>query len=199
VAALVIAILAAQSYRQTATWRNGATLFRHALRVHPGNPMAHYQLGRLLLAQGRASEAEPHLENAAQRMPRNHEAVANLGVAALALGRSRQAVAHLERALQLAPDSSETRVQLARAQMALGDLAAAEASLRAVVAREPDLASGQLWLGVVLERSGRPEEAATAYASAERAAERDVAASRGTDPQAVRLLREARARRGTSR
>src|SRR6185295_15049404 len=58
-AALLIAVLATLSWRQTQIWRDTETLWRHALSVAP-SAVAHANLGLVLAQRGQAAAAIPH-------------------------------------------------------------------------------------------------------------------------------------------
>ena len=89
----MILVLVLLSRRQTATWRDSETLFRHALAVQEANAVAHGNLGSWLATQGRADEARRHLERSLEIQPRFNEAHLNLGNLELQQGRSEEALA----------------------------------------------------------------------------------------------------------
>jgi protein O-mannosyl-transferase len=62
VAALVLAVLGAGAWRQSTTWRDTETLWRHALAVDPGNARAHYYLAYWLFLMDRPEEARAEYE-----------------------------------------------------------------------------------------------------------------------------------------
>ena len=64
---------------------------------------ARFFAGSLLLVNGRAAQAVPHLEWVVSREPRNAAALANLGQDYLALGRIREAASRFREALSLDP------------------------------------------------------------------------------------------------
>ena len=86
--------LALLSRRQTETWRDSETLFRHALARQEANAVAHGNLGSWLATQGRADEARRHLERSLEIQPRFNEARFNLGNLDLQQGRNAEALVH---------------------------------------------------------------------------------------------------------
>jgi tetratricopeptide (TPR) repeat protein len=137
-ALVALALLAYQSARQLDSWRNSETLYEHALAVAPESPYIHYNLGTLLVEQGRSAEALPHFREVVRLAPELREGWLQL-VQTLAL---RGDVAGAGRALAEAPPALAASPQLgtARALVALlaGDLARAEREASEVLAGEPD-------------------------------------------------------------
>jgi protein O-mannosyl-transferase len=155
-AAAGLAVLALQSARQLESWRNSEALYEQALAVAPQSPYIHYNLGTLLLEQGRSADALPHLREAVRLAPELGEGWLQL-VQVLAL---RGEAAEAGRALAEAPPELAASPQLrtARALVALlaGDLARAEREASAVLASEPDFQPARELLGrVYAERRRR--------------------------------------------
>jgi len=100
---LVTIALAAATFIQAGTWRNSATLFRHALAVTENNFMAHTNLAVALIDEGRLDEALPHLEKATKIRPDFPNAQYNLGVIRLRQGRDDEAMGHFKAALRIDP------------------------------------------------------------------------------------------------
>ena len=100
---LVTIALAAATFIQAGTWRNSATLFRHALAVTENNFMAHTNLAVALIDEGRLDEALPHLETATKIRPDFPNAQYNLGVIRLRQGRDDEAMGHFKAALRIDP------------------------------------------------------------------------------------------------
>jgi protein O-mannosyl-transferase len=77
-AGAAIAAQAACTRVQLRYWRDGVTLFEHALAVTDENHVAHAQLGAALLARGREGEAIAHWKEAVRIAPGYLEAANNL-------------------------------------------------------------------------------------------------------------------------
>jgi hypothetical protein len=71
-AAVVCLALAATTQRQIATWRDGPTLFEHAIAVTEDNPWAHHYLGLILQARGKLDAAIRQHERALELEPEQH-------------------------------------------------------------------------------------------------------------------------------
>lgn len=164
--ALWLGALALLSARQVAVWRDGESLFGHALRLDPGNAVAHYQMGRLRIAQGRMAEAAHHLARAAPGMPASADARANLGLALAALGRSAEAEQAFASALRLDPASSGALLGFGRMLVEAGRPAEAIPHLEEAVRRAPLRPAARLILAVARERTGDAEGALAAYRDA---------------------------------
>jgi len=75
--------------------------YRQILAMVPSDPEAQSRLGAVLMAQGNASQAIPHLERAVALKPDLFEAHGNLAQAYLAAGQDAQAIQAAGRALEL--------------------------------------------------------------------------------------------------
>jgi tetratricopeptide (TPR) repeat protein len=101
---LVTIALAAATFVQAGTWKNSATLFRHALAVTENNFMAHTNLAAAHIDDGRLDEALPHLETAAKIRPDFPNARYNLGVIGMRQGKNDEAMGHFKAALRSDPN-----------------------------------------------------------------------------------------------
>ena len=101
---IVVIALAAATFTQAGTWKNSATLFRHALAVTENNFMAHTNLAVALIDEGRLDEALPHLETAAKIRPDFPNARYNLGVIRMRQGEDDEAMGHFKAALRSDPN-----------------------------------------------------------------------------------------------
>jgi hypothetical protein len=115
-AALVIGALTWDARTQTTFWRDGETLYRHALAVTNRNDVAHTELGEFLMSHNRAGEAIEHLQkamairSALEADPKAHNL---LGIAFFKIGDPRQGIAHSIRALEIDPHNSTAESNLA--------------------------------------------------------------------------------------
>jgi tetratricopeptide (TPR) repeat protein len=114
-AAVVLVAFAIQTQRQVRYWRDNETLYRHAVRVTPDSYLAHLNLGRELVRQGRLEDASPHFERTLELRPDHELAHNNLGMVDLYGGRIERAVEHFERAVASAPDQAMYHANLAAA------------------------------------------------------------------------------------
>ena len=170
VALLVAAALALGATRQVATWRDGVTLWEHALTVGGNSTVAQTNLGVALEKAGRYDEAAAHLEEAVRLEPRNARARVDLADVQFARGRYAEAAQAYADAVRLDPGDAMTRQHLAMAHYNLanrewraGRLDAAEREYREALGSRPDDAGFHRALGMVLAEQGRHHEAVVAF------------------------------------
>jgi len=97
----------AATYTQIKYWRDGYTLFAHALEVTPANPIAEGNLGSALMEMGRPDLAVSHLERAIQLMPWDTTAHYNLGTLLHRRNELDQALREYQLTLRYGPDKRE--------------------------------------------------------------------------------------------
>ena len=96
-----LAVCMALSRVQIGYWKDGETLFRHALDVTRDNWLAHNNLGIDLGQMGRVQEAIEQYEQALRIGPDYAEARYNLGMAFARLGRMQEAILQFEQAVRI--------------------------------------------------------------------------------------------------
>ncbi len=158
-------------YLGAAQWESGdveaaEATYRRALAL--GNPLPAHQLGRLLLWQGRHTEAVETLRNAASRLTDAADLQLDLARALLADGRIAAAIHEFQEAVRLAPSRSHAHYGLAQALARHGER---EAAAREIAVyrelyeqeqqrvREQELAKARLGKGWELLRAGDGEGA----------------------------------------
>lgn len=157
---LIVVGYGAAAAAQVRHWQNSETLFQHALRASPDNPVAHNSLGEALLQRGDLAGAIQHFEAAARLAPLNPTAFFFLGHAFIAKGELDQAVGQFQTALQLKPDYAQAHLGLGQALGLQQKFQEAEAHFREAIrlkSPNPTVAWGQL--GKILAMTGRAEEA----------------------------------------
>jgi tetratricopeptide (TPR) repeat protein len=92
------------TYQQVGYWKNGITLFSHALSVTEENSQAQKGLAIELSRAGRNLEALPHFMEALRIKYDDAETHKNLAFALVDLGQTRGAIHHLQEAVRLKPD-----------------------------------------------------------------------------------------------
>jgi tetratricopeptide (TPR) repeat protein len=116
--------------------------YRRALERDPGMPGAHYRLGRLILNQSRAPEAQQwakrEFELELAIAPNNADAEYELGELDREQGHAQAALAHFARAIQFHPDFMEARIGMAKTLLGLGKTAEALPHLREAVRLDPE-------------------------------------------------------------
>jgi tetratricopeptide (TPR) repeat protein len=99
--------------------------YRRALELDAHHADAHVNLGRLLHAQGLATEAQRHYRAALNENPEHATAAYNLGIAFEDLGRSADAIDAYRKALAADPGLADAHFNLARLYETAGKRAAA--------------------------------------------------------------------------
>jgi tetratricopeptide (TPR) repeat protein len=112
-AALVLALLAAQSARQVGVWRSNLDLWLHAVEVTRGNHVAEINAAFALEEAGRRAEALPHYVEAARLQPRNPEVRYNLASALARAGRLGDAIVEYDAVVAIAQDPALRAIALA--------------------------------------------------------------------------------------
>ncbi len=92
VASIAIAVFMACSINQISYWRDSESLWTHTLACTPSNSVSQLNLGKVLEADGRRSEAIEHYRQALQMAPRNPIVLDYLGLALVEQGQLNEAV-----------------------------------------------------------------------------------------------------------
>ena len=144
-------------------------LYRAILRVQPGHPDAHHNLGVLICQTGRPADALPHLASALASNPASAQYALSHANALLEAGRAGEALQALRAASSRGLDAPGAKAVRQRAETAiLAPLAALfqagrhpelQAMARTLLAEQPDL--GFVWkaLGVSLLAEGKSDMA----------------------------------------
>ncbi len=137
-------------------------LLRHRLEENPNDFSAHLNLGAVMLSRLDGQGAVTTLEEAVRLDPSRPEAHDMLGSALGSVGRSQEAVRQFRLAIKADPGYVNARYDLAGALAKSGDYAGAVEEFQYVIAKFPEVASLQRRFGELLQRAGRPAEAAAA-------------------------------------
>jgi tetratricopeptide (TPR) repeat protein/mono/diheme cytochrome c family protein len=165
------ALVAEQSRRDLERLAAG---YAFRLTIDPDDVEAHGRLGHLLVGEGRASEAIPHLEAARRRRPDAWGVLHNLGVAQTALGKYPEAVTSFRTALARNDSYAPTHQSLATTLALLGRFDESVVHYEAALALRPDDADAHNNVAVLLARLGRTEAAEAHYRAALRLRPDDV-------------------------
>ena len=166
VLALAALALAAESRAYAAFFRDEETLWTEALRRNPGAWLAHNNLGKVRLGQGRAAEAAGEFQAALAIEPDSAEAHANLGNAWQQQGRLDPAVAEYAAALGIDPGLAGAHYDWGNALLRAGRPFEAAAEYRAALRIRPGYATAENNLGLALHRLGQVDAAMTHYQTA---------------------------------
>ncbi len=119
----------------------------------------HYDMGAMLVRQGKVQEAIRHWEQASRLNPDSPVMHNNLGAALLGQGRLREAISHFEQALRIKPDYAEAHYNLGLALAQLGQMQQALEQYEQALHLQPDYAEAHNSIGLLLVRQGRLPEA----------------------------------------
>jgi len=165
---VTIVALGLQVRRQAMVWQDGEALWRHAVSLDPGSPLAHSNLGATLRARGRLVEAVQQCREAIRLRPNLPEAHMNLALAFAQSGRLVEAKQHFRRVLEIKPWAVEAHSGLAATLGEEGRWDEAFEHLRQAIRIKPASAAPHNDLGVALARSGRTVEALEEFSLAVR-------------------------------
>ncbi len=195
VALVAVALLGLATSRQVATWRDGETLYRHALAATGDNYLAHFNLGTLLLRSDPPdlAGARTHLEAAYALVPEHGGVRLNLGAVEWFDGRVGEATRHFEAAVRLRPADPDAHLSLGSARFEQGRVDDALEHFEQVAAITPGDVRAFANMGHVLLMSGRAAEAESAFARALELTPSDASLRAGLETaRRARLESEAR-------
>jgi arylsulfatase A-like enzyme/Flp pilus assembly protein TadD len=115
-----------------------AQAYEAVVRLQPDNALARYHLGRALAAGREPASAVPHLQRAAEAMPRDGEVLLALAVVLVQVGQRNAAEAPLRQVLELDPGNDDACTHLSAVLQARGQFREGGAVLRAGWERRPD-------------------------------------------------------------
>ena len=157
---LVLAITyAAVSSRRLLAYQAELTLWQDAVVHQPHDPMVQFNLGTLLVKDGRVSEAIGHLQEAVRLDPESYETQYNLARAFEDTSRPQDAITHYREALRVRPEDAASHYNLARLLEESGNVTKATDHYRQAVTAQPDFAAARTNLGILLLNSGHTQEA----------------------------------------
>jgi tetratricopeptide (TPR) repeat protein len=156
---LLVLSLCALSWRQSAMFRDGETLWWATLSRNPNSWLAHNNLGTALLKKGQATDAFAHFQRAVEINPGAPEPRNNLGNRLRELGRLDESAAQLEKALQIKPDYAEAYNNLGNTLARMGRPSEAMARYDQALRIDPNYAEAHNNLGNILLDLRRADEA----------------------------------------
>ncbi|HEY2913694.1 MAG TPA: tetratricopeptide repeat protein, partial [Candidatus Angelobacter sp.] len=165
-AGLIILALGWRAYVQTSYWRNGESLWSHAISATSGNFEAHDGLGQFLLDHGRVDEAIDQFQIVFSIAPGDPGARMNLGIALTEKGRIDEAITQLQRVVHDYPTDAKAYHNLGIALQKKGDSQSAIAAYEKALSIRSRYPSAQYSLGMALDDTGRFDEAIAHYQEA---------------------------------
>ncbi len=165
-ALLIIAVLAACTYRETSSWETSETLWKHAVDNTSDNYIAHYNLGVVFMRKSQSAAALVEFQKALQINPDYADAEMNLGVVLQRNGDLNGAISHTQRALQIDPDSPEVQYNFGNLLLQRGEPDQAILHYQNALAARPDYAEAHNNLGAALAQEGKLDQAIAQFSEA---------------------------------
>ncbi len=172
-AAILVLVYTAGTWRLVRVWQDSETLFRRAVNAVPGNYWAYYNYAVELQGQGRLEEAIRHYLQAIFFKRNFHMAYYNLGTACQAAGDRDQATLAYHRAVELLegldyvhPKHAQALNNLAVMRFESGDARGAGKIYARALDLDPRLPAALVGLGRSLEAEGDREGARRNYEEA---------------------------------
>lgn len=161
--ALALAGLGGLSWHQTRIWRDGETLWRHAVALDPGSPLLRLFLANSLREDGRFEPALAEYSRAIDAgVQRAAEAYNGRAACHQALGLRAEALADADAAVRLDPGNAGYLMNRGLIR-AVGDLPGAVADWSAALRIDPELAPAYYSRGVAREALGDRAGASADY------------------------------------
>ncbi len=156
---VVLLVLAICSAAQVRHWRDGETVFEHALEVTDNNYVARFLLAGTLHRQGRLDESLLHYKQGLEASPNQLEERINMGVVLIKAGRVEEAIREYDKIVGAQPDNIIAHNNLGNALQSQGKVGEAISHYRHALRVKPDYARAHYNLGVVLQSQGNLAEA----------------------------------------
>lgn len=164
--AAILAGLCVLTWTQQAHWRDGYSLFSHAIAVRPDNVPARVQLAVVHLMASEPVLAEQQLRLALEIDPASAQSWSNLGSALRMQGRKRDAENAFRRALELEPGAYAPALNLAALLGGAGKLDEGIALLERAVQSHEETGQGYMLLADFYVMRGETEKAQHARSEA---------------------------------
>jgi len=154
----LVCLLIVSAAGENRAWADSYSLWSKAASVRPGFWAPHYNVGLVLLDQGKFAEARAPLERAARLAPAEPSVFDALGRDYGALGQRDNAIASFEQALRLDPAFFESLNNLGTVYFDSGDYGKAEQCFIAALKIRPRALDARYNLGLSYVRDGRYPE-----------------------------------------
>ncbi len=122
---------------ETGNYQQAVESFQKAVSDDPENALAHYYLGRFLLAQNKTSEALPHFQEAVSLNKRDSDFYFWLGVTYGESGNVKEERAYYEKTLQIEKDHPQANLYMGHLQLKSGQFKQAIKSYNVVLKQTP--------------------------------------------------------------
>jgi len=164
-AIIILTVLAANTFSQLRHWKNGITLFEHAVKVTENNYQAQNNLGTALGSVD-LDRAISHYKQALKIKPNYARANYNLGLALYEKGDYEASILHFRKALKINPEDTSVRNNLANVMVLQGKPHEAISQYKAMLKINSENADAHHNLAYVLSTQGKLDEAVLHYKEA---------------------------------
>jgi len=162
-AAGIIVTLMICAWQQVSYWKDGETLWAHALACTTNNDEAYNCLGLAFREDGKLDDAIAAFQKAVEINPNCSDAHSNLGLVLLPKGRVDEAIDHCRKALAIRSDYKETHINLGNALVQKDRMDEAITEYREALHLDPDYAEAHNDLANALLAKGQVDEAINQY------------------------------------
>jgi len=170
----VLCALTIAGRRQAAYWRDGVTLWTHALDCTPDNFIARNSLGEALAQEWKLEAAIDQFNAAMEFDAGSPEVHANIGTTLFQQRHTEDAIAQFQQALAINPAYPEAHYNLGSALDREGRITEAIDEYREALRLKPGYAEAHYNLGTALYRIKRGKEAAAEFREALKVAPHDA-------------------------
>jgi protein O-mannosyl-transferase len=161
-AAIILVALASKTFLQLNTWKNGITLFEHAVSVTRDNYQAENNLGTAYASKD-LDKAVFHYKAALKINPRDAMALYNLGTIYEKKGQLDRAISYYLKALRINPDCAGALNNLGMAFYDKGNYDRAALFFKSALKTKSKHADARINLANVLFLQSKPDEAILQY------------------------------------
>jgi tetratricopeptide (TPR) repeat protein len=159
IAAAISIVFLVMTVSQSLYWANNLVLYYRGVAIAPNNNLARNNLANEFEKRGMIPQAISLYEQVLQREPNFWLANYNLGYLFYKNQECQKSVYFLERAAALNPIDGDAMYYLGQCEFNLGHLDLAELALHRSIANDSRILGTRYWLGMVLKKQGRNQEA----------------------------------------
>lgn len=156
---IILALLSLETRIQAGHWKNGVTLFEHAVRLNPRNSLGHNNLAAALHAGGSTDRAVFHFKEALKIAPEDIVARTNLAVILYEQGKFEEVGRHLREVLRLDSEYTAARYHLGILAWKRKNAREALYHFARLIRTDPGFGKAYYQIGVVLAQQGNLEKA----------------------------------------
>jgi len=160
---MVVTVFSFWTFQRNSVWSDPMALWSDCVTKSPQKARPHNNLGIVLGAQGKTSEAIGHYNEALRINPRYAKAHSNLGNALVDQGQLTEAVKHYSEALRINPRFAIAHKNLGNALAEQGQLTEAVKHYSEALRINPRFEKAHNNLGIVLKTQGKTSEAIGHY------------------------------------